>query len=104
MAALHLATGQLPDSSGTLFTHPGGDTIVLTHIQIINASANPNQEVTLYVDRGGGALAFFHGVLEEEFTALHWQGQLTLNTGDEITGEATGAASVNYFLDGVTVS
>lgn len=104
MNPIHIATGQLPNSEGSLFTVPADTTIVVTHIVLINDSANPDQDVSVLIDRSGTPLELTHAVLESQHVSVQWNGFLVLGATEEILGVASDASSVNYFIDGYEIT
>lgn len=96
-----LAEGQLPNSKSTLFT-----ATISTIVRLISGKhvAGGTQTVNFYVKKSGSVS---RGIGQAELMtaeSVKIDDINTLEVGDEIEGESTDAASVDYVITGVTIT
>ena len=97
-----LAQGQLPDSTGDLYTAPEGKSALLKTVTVVNTHT-ATETVNLYVKPAGGSarrlipkdLQLKAGYL------LVVDDELTLEAGDKLQGAATTASKLDYTVSGV---
>lgn len=96
-----LAEGQLPNTKGTLFTATSRTIVRLISARHVSGGT---QIVQFYIKKSGSSSrALPQAELEIDEAAEH-DSVITLNTGDEIEGETTDAASVDYVITGAFIS
>lgn len=104
MALAHekFAQGQLPSTTGTLYTVPVGKTAYLKSIYLHN-SGTTDQTVRIYINGATGADKILEGVVSGKDT-FEWNVAYTviLSTGQTLRGDSTNASTVNYFIFGGT--
>lgn len=105
LAIKQLAQGQLPSSTGDLYTIPAGTQALIKTIKLVNTSTG-TETVNLYLKPSGGTarriiprdLQFQAGYL------LVVDDELTLEAGDKLQGDTTTASKVDYTISGVEES
>jgi hypothetical protein len=95
-----LANGQLPAAKATLYTVPALTRAIIRNVTMANVVGG-NQTVVLYIKKSGGTSRKIGQALIEMNEFAHEEGIETLEAGDEIEGETTNAASVDYTILGV---
>lgn len=95
-----LGQGQLLASKSTLYTVPADTRAIIRTITLAHV-AGGTQTINLYVKQSGGISRNVSRalLLTDEFA--HEEDIGTLEPGDEIEGDATNAASVDYTIHGV---
>jgi hypothetical protein len=96
-----LADGQLPNVKGTLYT-----AATPTIIRLIAGAhvAGGTQNVVLYVKKAAGTSRVLPRAELMTNESFEEEEVITLDTGDEIEGQSTDAASVDYTIFGVTIT
>lgn len=95
-----LANGQLPAVKGTLYTVPAATRAIIRNVTLA-AVANFPQTAILYVKKSAGTSRKIGQASMDSGEFAHEEGIETLEAGDEIEGESTNAASVDYTILGV---
>lgn len=98
-----VAQGRLPATKTTLYTSTGVESIVLE--MILHNTAATSETFSIYHKKSGGtSRKIARGVLEQDETAYVVSDgeKLILGSGDEIEGNATNAAAVDYTIAGGT--
>ncbi len=95
-----LANGQLPAAKATLYAVPALTRAIIRNVTLAWV-ANGTQTAILYVKKSGGTSRKVGQtmMMTDEFS--HEEGIETLEAGDEIEGETTNAASVDFAILGV---
>ena len=98
-----LADGQLAASETTIYTVPAGTVGFIKWLSVVNVGGG-NELVVIKATRSGGtAREIFRADLSTSPLFAQVIGKddgLTLSTGDSIQGQATNAASVDFFISG----
>jgi len=105
IAIKQLADGQLPATTGDLYTVPASTQALIKTIKAVNTNTT-TETVNLYLKPSGGTarrlipkdLQLSAGYL------LVVDDELTLEAGDKIQGDTTTAAMVDYTISGVEES
>ena len=104
MALAHekLAQGQLPSTTGTLYTVPVGKTAYLKSVYLHN-SGTSDQTIRIYINGSAVADRIFEGIVSGKDT-FEWDVAYTviLTTGQTLRADSTNASAVNYFIFGGT--
>lgn len=104
MALVHsqLAFGQLPSTTGVLYTVDPGETLYLKSIYLHNTGST-NQTIKLYLNGSANSNKILEGVVSA-YDTFEWDVaySIILNTGETVRGSSTNASTVNYFLFGGT--
>lgn len=98
-----LADGQLPSSSGTLFTASATTLVKLLHLH--NRAAT-GETAVITVNTTGTNRTLGRAVLtqDEQADVIDKDEALTLESGDTIDGSTTNALSVDYIITGAEVT
>jgi hypothetical protein len=99
-----LADGQLPNAKGTLYTVPTSKAAHAPHLILVNTDSSA-RTINLYVKRAGSSSRHVEQVdLSIAAGARHMVDfgakGLTLSEDDEIEGDASAAAVVDYLICG----
>jgi len=105
LAIKSLADGQLPATTGDLYTVPASTRALIKTIKVVNLNTTA-ETINLYLKPSGGTarciipknLSLGAGYL------LVVDDELTLEAGDKLQGSATTAAMVDYTISGVEES
>ena len=101
-----LANGQLPNAKGTLYTVPALTTAYVKFVNGYNTGAG-SETVVFYVKKAAGTSRVLgRAVLaaDEQTRVVDKEETITLGAGDQIEGETTTAATVDYLITGVEES
>jgi hypothetical protein len=98
-----LANGQLPNAKGTLYTVPA---LTTAYVKFVNAhnTGGGSETVLFYVKKSAGTsrvLARAVLATNEQSRAVDKEETITLGAGDQIEGQTTTAATVDYLITGV---
>jgi len=99
IAGKALSDGQLANAEAVIYTVPGGTTTYIKSIICTNAGAGQNV-VTLYVRNDGANSRRLIYVPLETNEQLYFDEPLTMEAADEVRGDATNAAEVDYIING----
>ena len=95
-----LGQGQLPNAEGSLYLVPGGTTAVAKKITIHNRKAT-TETVIIYIKKSGGtSRIIIYVALKTRYTIID-DDPHALGAGDDIRGQTTTAAEVDYTVDGI---
>jgi hypothetical protein len=99
-----LASGQLPDTKGTLYTVPVGNKAKVTFLSLANVSVGAEVPI-LYLKPGADSRAFFKKSLAANTSEIVIGNGtvLDLEQGDIIEGETDNAAAVDYVITGTLI-
>jgi len=100
-----IADGQLPSSTGTLYTVPANTVAHITNIVLANTSASVDRTYNLYVKRSGGTSRRIVGAdTPLRASKAHYlppdQTAIRLSAGDVIEGDADAATAIDYLITG----
>lgn len=95
-----LANGQLPAAKGTLYTVPAATRAIIRNVTLAHV-AGGIQTVVLYIKKSASTSRKIAQAKIDTGEFAHEEGIETLEAGDEIEGETTNAASVDYSIHGV---
>jgi len=95
-----LANGQLPAAKGTLYTVPAATRAIIRNVTLAHV-AGAIQTIVLYVKKSAGTSRKIGQAMITTGEFAHEEGIETLDAGDELEGETTNAASVDYAVLGV---
>ncbi len=95
-----LANGQLPAAKNTLYTVPPLTRAIIRNVTLSHF-ANGTQTVILYIKKSGGTSRKIGQCMIGASEFANEDGVETLDAADEIEGESTNAASVDYAILGV---
>ena len=95
-----LGQGQLPNAEGSLYLVPGGTTAVAKKIIIHNRKAT-TETVIIYIKKSGGTSRIIIYVELATRHTIHDNEAHSLGAGDDIRGQTTTAAEVDYTIDGI---
>lgn len=100
-----LGDGQMPNSRAALYTVPGATATVVRSITLFNTGVG-SETVTLYVDASGTPrkVASVQLAAGEYAFVLDGGQSIILEASDELQGETTTAATVDYLIGGVEVA
>ena len=99
-----IADGQLPATTGDLYTVPAGTTekIVMT---FVNTGAG-NNDINIYIQRSGGTARLISPkdmtLATSEKLIFDKEDEVTLSEGDKIQGNSTNANEVDYLITAFT--
>lgn len=100
-----LAEGQLPNAKATLYTVPVATT---AYIKFINAFNTAGTETVIFYVKKSGSSSRILGqavlTVDQQTRMIDKDETITLGAGDEIEGETTTAATVDYLITGVEES
>lgn len=96
-----LAEGQLPDVKTTLYTCPVGRTVIIKTVSYVNTTTALS--VNLYLKKSGSVSRKIipSDMLLGERHKLEHDDEISLAAGDEIEGDASVAAKIDYTISGV---
>ena len=105
---LNLGNGQLPSSTGVLYTVPASASTNVKSIVLVNASTANTEQVNLYYVPSGGTKRHLiplnwtlYPSVNGASSVLEVMQNLTMGAGDAISGDATNASTVDYVISGV---
>jgi len=95
-----LADGQLPPAKGTLYTTPAGKALI-KEIRLVPTSGTARTG-NLYVNRTGTS----RRIDAKDFSlnpgqVRVWSGNVTMETGDLLEGDASAATEIDYVVSGM---
>lgn len=94
-----LAEGQLPATTGALYTVPGSTTAYVRTIKLFNTNA-ATQTINVFIDGSGTNRQTYRIVLAVN-EAAEIDDRFTLEAADLIEADSTNATSVDYTIHGV---
>ena len=97
-----LANGQLPGTTGDLYTTPGATQTIVKNIILVN-TAGTTENVNLYMLKASGTarrLIPKNCALGGGYQ-LTMDDEVTLEAGDKIQGDTTSGTTVDYTISGV---
>lgn len=100
-----LGSGQLPAAKGTLYTVPAVTTTLLTRGRLVNVGA-ADVTLNIYLKTAAGTSK---RILPQDMTLMAGQARTIpggdiVDAGGLIEGDASIAASVDYYLSGVEIT
>lgn len=102
MSVKSLADGQLADAKGTLYTVPADTQTIIKTISYVNTDGSA-RTVNLYIKPSGGTsrrIIPMNMSLGAGYMMVY-DDEITLEVADEIEGDASLAAAVDYVINGV---
>lgn len=98
-----LAQGQLPNPKGTLYTVPANTNAFIKFINAFNPSVGVETAIFYVKKSAGTSRTLGQAVLnqDEQIRIIEKDETLNLGPADEIEGETTTAATVDYTITGV---
>lgn len=102
-----LATGQLPNAKGTLYTVPAATSAYIKFINAHSIVGAGSEIIQFFIKKSGGTsrlLANATLLAKEQIRVIDKDETLNLATGDIIEGNTTTAATVDYIITGVEES
>ena len=98
-----LAQGQLPSSTGTLYTVPSSTSTLVGHIRLVNNTGS-NRTVKLYHDGTADAQAILPTLTIEAGGGAEFSGGIVMETADTMSGVADAATSITYTIYGMEIT
>ena len=100
-----LADGQLPDTTGDLYTAPADTQVFVSAIVLVNTHTSSINVNLFILPSGGNARRLIPPDMPfpSKYTLVYDDG-ITLDAGDKIRGDASVADKVDYTISGVTQS
>ena len=99
----NLANGQLPNSKGTLYTVPTGNTSIAKSVVLVNTDS-VERTVNLYVNFGTGSRRFIpKGLVLPAGAKFEDSSAITLEAGDFIEGDASAVSVIDFIVSGVNI-
>lgn len=98
-------SGQLPDSSGVIYTCPADTQTIVSLITYVNSGAGPNN-VNLYFRPSGGT---DRSIMEQDLALAtldlkEIRGPITMLEGDTLEADATNPSEVDFAIFGVQIT
>ena len=98
-----LAQGQLPRSTGVLYTVPGSSSVIISRIVLVNTDGVNPHSATLYINGSANTNLYLPTTSIAQGDRITDEGRITLAATNTIYGKADAGTEIKYHIFGLLI-